>query len=323
MRQGSRRGRFQGAGSASAAPRSARSCSSRRAPLMGPPPEELSRGRARRRDPEGLLAHPGRRGRRAVIEMPAAERHEDLLGRDGARIVVIESEVEGRDLRCFRSWRATVLAHDVSRELADPDAFTQLALEGLVLELAATVARGREAVHHEPRLDLVRGARPTPAPRMGSRAARSLGRRARRDRGASGLLRPESLHTGVQAAVRRHTRPVPTRAPLIQRLLGVSKTGASHRPSVGSPTEGDRDALPSSHHGPRPLVLDPGGELAGRQRRHQPFGERRESSHGPRRVRSGHPRALDVRIHRHDQERWARRRMVPVSRRRGRDTVHR
>ena len=77
-----------------------------------------------------------------VIEMPAAERHEDLLGRDGPRIVVIESEVEGRELRCFRSWRATVLAHDVSRELAHPDAFTQLALEGLVLELAATVARG-------------------------------------------------------------------------------------------------------------------------------------------------------------------------------------
>jgi AraC family transcriptional regulator len=91
-----------------------------------------------------------------VIEMPAAERHEDLLGRDGARIVVIESEVEGRELRCFRSWRATVLAHDVSRELASPDAFTQLALEGLVLELGATAARGREAVHHEPRLDVVR-----------------------------------------------------------------------------------------------------------------------------------------------------------------------
>ncbi len=91
-----------------------------------------------------------------VIEMPAAERHEDLLGRDGARIVVIESDVEGRELRCFRSWRATVLAHDVSRELAHPDAFTQLALEGLALELAATVARGREAVHHEPRLALVR-----------------------------------------------------------------------------------------------------------------------------------------------------------------------
>jgi AraC family transcriptional regulator len=49
-----------------------------------------------------------------------------------------------------------VLAHDVSRELARPDAFTQLALEGLVLELAATVARGREAVHREPRLDVVR-----------------------------------------------------------------------------------------------------------------------------------------------------------------------
>lgn len=91
-----------------------------------------------------------------VIEMPAEELHEDLFGRNGARIVVIESESKQGTLRCFRDWRATVLAHSVSRELAHPDAYTKLSLEGLALELAAAVARGREAAHREPRLDVVR-----------------------------------------------------------------------------------------------------------------------------------------------------------------------
>jgi AraC family transcriptional regulator len=91
-----------------------------------------------------------------VIEMPAEERHEDLFGRDGARIVVVESEGRPGALRCFRDWKATVLAHSVSRELAHPDAYTQLSLEGLALELTATVARGRDAVHREPRLEVVR-----------------------------------------------------------------------------------------------------------------------------------------------------------------------
>jgi len=68
-----------------------------------------------------------------VIQMPAEEPHEDLFGDHGARIVVIESEAEVGTLRCFRDWRATVLAHDVSRELARPDAYTQLALEGIAL----------------------------------------------------------------------------------------------------------------------------------------------------------------------------------------------
>jgi AraC family transcriptional regulator len=91
-----------------------------------------------------------------VIEMPAEERHEDLFGRNGARIVVVESEGEHGRLRCFRDWKATVLAHSVSRELAHPDAYTELSLEGLALELTATVARGRESAHREPRLDVVR-----------------------------------------------------------------------------------------------------------------------------------------------------------------------
>jgi AraC-like DNA-binding protein len=44
----------------------------------------------------------------------------------------------------------------VSRELARPDAYTPLALEGLTLELRAAVARQRDAAHREPRLDSVR-----------------------------------------------------------------------------------------------------------------------------------------------------------------------
>jgi AraC family transcriptional regulator len=91
-----------------------------------------------------------------VIEMPAEERHEDLFGRDGARIVVLESDDRPGTLRCFRDWRATVLAHRVSRELARPDAFTSLALEGLALEIEVAVARERAGRHHEPRLDAVR-----------------------------------------------------------------------------------------------------------------------------------------------------------------------
>jgi AraC family transcriptional regulator len=91
-----------------------------------------------------------------VIEMPAEEMHEDLFGPDGAQIVVIESDREPGTLRCFRDWRATVLAHHISRELAQPDAYTALALEGLALVLTATVGRERVIEHHEPRLDAVR-----------------------------------------------------------------------------------------------------------------------------------------------------------------------
>jgi len=91
-----------------------------------------------------------------VVEMPAEERHEDLFGPDGARIVVIESDQEPGRLRCFRDWRATVLAHDISRELAQPDVYTALAVEGLALELTATAARQRDIEHREPRLDAVR-----------------------------------------------------------------------------------------------------------------------------------------------------------------------
>jgi hypothetical protein len=80
-------------------------------------------------------------------------------------------------LRCFRDWKATVLAHDISRELAQPDAYTALALEGLALELTATAARQRDIEHREPRLDAVRDTltRDLTSPRL---SLRSLARSA-------------------------------------------------------------------------------------------------------------------------------------------------
>lgn len=80
-------------------------------------------------------------GQGTVISMPADEPHEDLFGVDGATLVVVESECDGRELRCFRNWDATEIAHRIDRELAAPDAFTSLAVEGLALELAAVAAR--------------------------------------------------------------------------------------------------------------------------------------------------------------------------------------
>jgi AraC family transcriptional regulator len=112
-----------------------------------------------------------------VIVMPAEELHEDMFGRDGARIVVIESEAGWQRLRCFRDWGAAVLAHRVSRELALPDAFTGLALEGLALELSAIVARSRDGGPREPRLDTVREmlVEDLSSPPSLSRIARELG----------------------------------------------------------------------------------------------------------------------------------------------------
>ena len=91
-----------------------------------------------------------------VVQMPAEERHEDLFGREGARLIVLESETEPGTRRSFRDWRATVLAHSVSRELAAPDAYSPLALEGLALELRALASRQPAPGRHDHRLETVR-----------------------------------------------------------------------------------------------------------------------------------------------------------------------
>jgi AraC family transcriptional regulator len=77
-----------------------------------------------------------------LVVMPHEERHEDLFGREGARIVVVETDVDVGRVACFRDWSATLIAVRIARELAAPDVFTPLALEGLSLELSAVAARG-------------------------------------------------------------------------------------------------------------------------------------------------------------------------------------
>jgi AraC family transcriptional regulator len=88
--------------------------------------------------------------RATVIAMPAEEPHVDLFGAAGARIVVIEEDVgfehAGFDTTlAFSHWGAAALAHHVRRELAHPDEFSALALEGLALELTALVRRQSSA----------------------------------------------------------------------------------------------------------------------------------------------------------------------------------
>jgi AraC-like DNA-binding protein/quercetin dioxygenase-like cupin family protein len=82
----------------------------------------------------------------AVVTMPPEEPHADVFGRTGARIVVVETNADPSldNVSWSRDWDATVIALRIARELAAPDDFTPLALEGLVLELTA-------ARHRHPR----------------------------------------------------------------------------------------------------------------------------------------------------------------------------
>ncbi|HEX4525850.1 MAG TPA: AraC family transcriptional regulator [Gaiellaceae bacterium] len=84
--------------------------------------------------------------RATVIAMPAGEPHSDLFGSSGARIVVVEGDETIDRTRVFSDWGAAALAHRVSRELALSDEFSELALEGLALELTAHAARCRSRI---------------------------------------------------------------------------------------------------------------------------------------------------------------------------------
>lgn len=84
----------------------------------------------------GADARPG-----AVITMPAAEPHEDRFGREGATIVAVEAENGVAGVSCAPDPEATLVARRIRRELAWPDAFTPLAVEGLALELTAIAGR--------------------------------------------------------------------------------------------------------------------------------------------------------------------------------------
>jgi AraC family transcriptional regulator len=91
-----------------------------------------------------------------VVTMPPEEPHEDRFGRDGARIVVVEADDGVEAVSSFRDWHATLLSLQIARELARPDAFTPLAVEGLALELFAAAARGPAPVRAEPWLETAR-----------------------------------------------------------------------------------------------------------------------------------------------------------------------
>jgi AraC family transcriptional regulator len=76
----------------------------------------------------------------AVITMPPEEPHVDAFGRSGARLVVAETAA-AEEVALERDWGALLVATKIARELASPDPFTPLAVEGLALELAAAVRR--------------------------------------------------------------------------------------------------------------------------------------------------------------------------------------
>jgi AraC family transcriptional regulator len=91
-----------------------------------------------------------------VVTMPPVEPHEDVFGRNGARLVVVQADEGVAGVTCFRDWDATLLAFRITRELADPDPFTPLALEGLALELTAAAARGPSTLRPAPWLERAR-----------------------------------------------------------------------------------------------------------------------------------------------------------------------
>lgn len=83
--------------------------------------------------------------RGTLIAMPAHELHADVFGATGARIVVVEGDVALDRTIAFEDWRAAAIAHRIRRELAAPDEFSPLSLEGLALELTALAGRVRAA----------------------------------------------------------------------------------------------------------------------------------------------------------------------------------
>ena len=80
----------------------------------------------------------------ALISMPPEEPHEDRFGRTGAAIVVVETQAGvGPGVSCAPDGGGALVALRIRRELAAPDPFTPLALEGLALELLALAGRSR------------------------------------------------------------------------------------------------------------------------------------------------------------------------------------
>jgi AraC family transcriptional regulator len=95
------------------------------------------------------ITHEARRA--TLIAMPAEERHADRFAAAGARMIVVESEDDLPSVAAFDSWPAAGIAHRIRQELAQPDAFSDLALEGLALELAVLAGRSAPSLDDAPR----------------------------------------------------------------------------------------------------------------------------------------------------------------------------
>lgn len=91
----------------------------------------------------------------AFVTMPPAEKHKAVFAQTGGHLLIIEPEATIGDLLrpCngllervshTRDPKVTHIARRITWELQAPDDLSPLAIEGLVLELLASAARGRE-----------------------------------------------------------------------------------------------------------------------------------------------------------------------------------
>jgi AraC-like DNA-binding protein/quercetin dioxygenase-like cupin family protein len=80
-----------------------------------------------------------------VVLVPAEELHSDVVGKQPAALVLVESDAGFESVTTFRDWGAMVLGLKVERELIEPDDYSALALEGLALELSAAARRSTAA----------------------------------------------------------------------------------------------------------------------------------------------------------------------------------
>lgn len=81
-------------------------------------------------------------GEGTVLLVPAEELHSDVVGKQPAALVLVESDDGFETVTTFRDWGAMVLGLKVERELTEPDDYSALALEGLALELSVAARRG-------------------------------------------------------------------------------------------------------------------------------------------------------------------------------------
>lgn len=88
----------------------------------------------------------------SIFTEPAGERHSNQVGSTGARVLVVQPDLEDAVLptRCvallnrinhFRDGQVSTAARHCARELVQPDDLTPLALEGLALQMLADAAR--------------------------------------------------------------------------------------------------------------------------------------------------------------------------------------